>query len=85
MTLEEKIQIAEFLDEMGVDIIEAGFPISSPGDFEAVKEITRIVKNASVCGLARAGLKDIDAAGRGAERRQAGRASTPSSPPAPSI
>ncbi|HJW41227.1 MAG TPA: 2-isopropylmalate synthase [Rhizomicrobium sp.] len=71
MTLEEKIQIAEFLDEMGVDIIEAGFPVSSPGDFEAVKEITKIVRNASVCGLARAGLKDIDTAGealRGAKR-----------------
>src|SRR6185437_3856820 len=71
MTLEEKIQIAEFLDEMGVDIIEAGFPVSSPGDFEAVKEIARIVRNASVCGLARAGLKDIDTAGealKGAKR-----------------
>ncbi|HEY0106485.1 MAG TPA: 2-isopropylmalate synthase [Rhizomicrobium sp.] len=71
MTLEEKIQIAEFLDEMGVDVIEAGFPISSAGDFEAVREITRIVKNASVCGLARAGFKDIDAAGealKGAKR-----------------
>src|SRR5665213_172657 len=63
MSLAEKIQIAEFLDEMGVDIIEAGFPISSPGDFAAVKEITRIVKNSTVCGLARAGFKDIDAAG----------------------
>src|SRR5665811_594928 len=63
MTLEEKIQIAEFLDEMGVDIIEAGFPISSPGDFEAVREVTKVVKNATVCGLARAGFKDIDRAG----------------------
>jgi 2-isopropylmalate synthase len=71
MTLEEKIEIAEFLDAMGVDIIEAGFPISSPGDFEAVREITKIVKNATVCGLARAGFKDIDAAGdalKGAKR-----------------
>jgi 2-isopropylmalate synthase len=63
MTHEEKLRIAELLDEMGVDIIEAGFPISSPGDFKAVSEITRIVKNASVCGLARAGFKDIDRAG----------------------
>ncbi len=63
MTLEEKMQIAEFLDEMGVDIIEAGFPISSPGDFAAVQEISRVVKTASVCGLARAGFKDIDRAG----------------------
>jgi 2-isopropylmalate synthase len=71
MTLEEKLRIAEFLDEMGVDVIEAGFPISSPGDFEAVKEISRLVKNASVCGLSRAGFKDIDAAGealKGAKR-----------------
>jgi 2-isopropylmalate synthase len=71
MTLEEKIQIAEFLDEMGVDVIEAGFPVSSPGDFEAVKEITKIVRNATACGLARAGLKDIDTAGealKGARR-----------------
>ena len=63
MTHEEKLRIAELLDEMGVDIIEAGFPISSPGDFKAVSEITKIVKNASVCGLARAGFKDIDRAG----------------------
>ncbi len=63
MNLEEKLRIAELLDEMGVDIIEAGFPISSPGDFKAVSEITKLVKNASVCGLARAGFKDIDRAG----------------------
>src|SRR5579864_555164 len=63
MTHEEKLQIAELLDEMGVDVIEAGFPISSPGDFKAVQEISKIVKRASVCGLARAGFKDIDRAG----------------------
>jgi len=63
MTHEEKLRIAELLDEMGVDIIEAGFPISSPGDFKAVSEIVKIVKRASVCGLARAGFKDIDRAG----------------------
>src|SRR6185312_10794917 len=62
MTHEEKLRIAELLDEMGVDIIEAGFPISPPGDFKAVSEITKIVKRASVCGLARAGFKDIDRA-----------------------
>ena len=62
MTLEEKIQVAELLDEMGVDIIEAGFPIASNGDFEAVSEIAKIVKNAVVCGLARAGAGDIDRA-----------------------
>src|SRR5258708_2922252 len=71
MTHEEKLQIAELLDEMGVDVIEAGFPISSPGDFKAVQEISKIVKRASVCGLSRAGFKDIDRAGealKGAHR-----------------
>ena len=63
MTHEEKLQIAELLDEMGVDVIEAGFPISSQGDFKAVQEISKIVKRASVCGLSRAGFKDIDRAG----------------------
>ncbi|MEM8570895.1 MAG: 2-isopropylmalate synthase [Pseudomonadota bacterium] len=60
MTLEEKLQIASLLDEMGVDIIEAGFPIASEGDFEAVREIARIAKSSVICGLARASLKDID-------------------------
>ncbi len=59
MTLPEKLQIAELLDQMGVDIIEAGFPIASRGDFEAVSEVAKRVKNAVVCGLARAGEKDI--------------------------
>jgi 2-isopropylmalate synthase len=63
MTLEEKLQVAELLDEMGVDIIEAGFPIASNGDFEAVFEISKVVKNSVVCGLARAALPDIDRAG----------------------
>ncbi|MBI1330356.1 MAG: 2-isopropylmalate synthase [Alphaproteobacteria bacterium] len=71
MTLEQKIEVAELLDAMGVDIIEAGFPISSQGDFEAVTQIARRTKNAIVCGLSRAGFKDIDRAGeaiRGAVR-----------------
>src|SRR6202789_3757560 len=63
MNHEEKMRIAELLDEMGVDIIEAGFPISSQGDLKGVGEITKLVKRASVCGLARAGFKDIDRAG----------------------
>ncbi|HKQ94646.1 MAG TPA: 2-isopropylmalate synthase [Aestuariivirgaceae bacterium] len=63
MTLEEKLQVAELLDEMGVDIIEAGFPIASQGDFEAVSEIAKIAKKAVICGLARASFKDIDRAG----------------------
>ena len=63
MTLDEKLQVADVLDEMGVDIIEAGFPIASNGDFEAVTEIAKVCKNAVVAGLARAGEKDIDRAG----------------------
>ena len=62
MTLDEKIQVAEVLDEMGVDIIEAGFPIASEGDFEAVREVAKMARQAVVCGLARAGNKDIDRA-----------------------
>jgi 2-isopropylmalate synthase len=62
MNLEEKLQIATLLEEMGVDVIEAGFPIASNGDFEAVHEIAKRVKNATVAGLARAGLKDIERA-----------------------
>ena len=60
MTLDEKLEIAGLLDEMGVDIIEAGFPIASDGDFEAVSEISRQAQNAVICGLARANFKDID-------------------------
>ena len=59
---EEKLIIAERLDKLGVDIIEAGFPISSPGDFNSVQEIARIVKNATVCGLTRSVKKDIEVA-----------------------
>jgi 2-isopropylmalate synthase len=62
MTLEEKLQIAALLDEMGVDIIEAGFPIASEGDFEAVSEIAKLAQTAVICGLARANYKDIDRA-----------------------
>jgi 2-isopropylmalate synthase len=60
MTLNEKLQVADLLDEMGVDIIEAGFPIASNGDFEAVSLIAERVEKATVAGLARAGNKDID-------------------------
>src|ERR1043166_8877127 len=59
----EKIELALALEELGVDIIEAGFPISSPGDFSSVEEIAKVIKNATVCGLSRAVKKDIDAAG----------------------
>ena len=60
MTHAEKLEIAELLDEMGVDIIEAGFPIASEGDFKAVSEISKRTKDATICGLARANYKDID-------------------------
>ncbi|MGE0651041.1 MAG: 2-isopropylmalate synthase [Alphaproteobacteria bacterium] len=63
MTLGEKLRIAEVLEEMGVDVIEAGFPIASNGDFESVSGIAHTVKNAIVCGLARAHKGDIDRAG----------------------
>ena len=59
---DQKIIIAERLDILGVDVIEAGFPVSSPGDFKSVEEISKIVKNASVCGLTRAVKKDIEVA-----------------------
>jgi 2-isopropylmalate synthase len=62
MNLDEKLKIADMLEELGVDIIEAGFPISSNGDFEAVQEISKRAKKAVICGLARAGVKDIDRA-----------------------
>ena len=61
MSLEEKLQISRCFDELGIDIIEAGFPIASPGDFEAVTEISKILKRSIPCGLARATTKDIDA------------------------
>ena len=73
MTLSEKLRIAEALDEMGVDVIEAGFPIASNGDFESVAEIARSVKNATICGLARAHKNDIDRAAQalqGARRKR---------------
>jgi len=60
MTFEEKLEVADLLDEMGVDIIEAGFPIASEGDFEAVTAIAKRVKRAVVAGLARASFQDID-------------------------
>jgi 2-isopropylmalate synthase len=63
MTFEEKLEVADFLDAMGVDIIEAGFPIASEGDFHAVSEIARRLKRSVVCGLSRAGELDIDRAG----------------------
>lgn len=60
MNLDEKIRIAQVLEDMGVDVIEAGFPIASEGDFEAVNEVAKLVKNSTVCGLARATKMDIE-------------------------
>jgi 2-isopropylmalate synthase len=76
MNLEEKLKIAAMLDDLGVDVIEAGFPIASNGDFEAVQEISQIVKRAVVCGLARAGIKDIDRAGEAIKTAARGRIHT---------
>ena len=62
LNTEQKLRIAARLDELGVDVIEAGFPVSSPGDFKSVVEISKLVKNATVCGLTRAVKKDIEVA-----------------------
>ena len=62
MNLEEKLKISKTLEFLGVDVIEAGFPIASNGDFESVSEISKIIKKSIVCGLARASFKDIDCA-----------------------
>ncbi|WP_442507766.1 2-isopropylmalate synthase [Novipirellula sp. SH528] len=62
MNLVEKLEVAQALADLGVDIIEAGFPIASPGDFEAVKQIAQTVRGSTICGLARCSDKDIDAA-----------------------
>jgi 2-isopropylmalate synthase len=76
MTHEEKLEVAELLDQMGVDVIEAGFPIASDGDFAAVNEIAKRTRNAVVCGLARAGFKDIDRAGEAIKPAQRSRIHT---------
>ena len=76
MTSEEKLQVAELLDEMGVDIIEAGFPIASEGDFESVLEIAKLAKRSVICGLARANASDIDRAGEAIKPAKRGRIHT---------
>ena len=62
MTREEKVRVARALEKMRVDVIEAGFPVASPGDFESVQAVARVVRDSTVCGLARSADKDIDAA-----------------------
>ncbi len=64
LNVKDKLQIALMLEKLGVDIIEAGFPVSSPGDFKSVQLIAKEIKNATVCGLSRALAKDIDACGQ---------------------
>ena len=76
MTLDEKLQIAEQLDDMGVDIIEAGFPIASNGDFDAVVAIAKRAKNSVIAGLARAITADIDRAGEAVRHAKRGRIHT---------
>src|ERR1700754_4258307 len=76
MTFEEKLEVAEMLDQMGVDIIEAGFPIASIGDFEAVSEIAKTVQSAVVAGLARAIPADIARAGEAVRHARRGRIHT---------
>jgi 2-isopropylmalate synthase len=76
MSHEEKLEVAALLDEMGVDIIEAGFPIASEGDFLAVNEIAKRAKNAVIAGLARAGQKDIDRCGEAIKPAKRGRIHT---------
>ena len=76
MNLDEKLRIALVLEEMGVDVIEAGFPIASDGDFEAVSEIARTIKKSIVCGLARATKDDIDRAAGAIKPAERGRIHT---------
>ncbi len=76
MTREEKVRIAKMLERMRVDVIEAGFPIASPGDFDAVQAVARAVKDSRVCGLARAADADIDRAGEALKDAAAGRIHT---------
>ncbi len=76
MTKEEKLRIARALERMRVDVIEAGFPIASPGDFEAVHAVAGIIKDSTVCALARAGDLDVDRAGEAIKPARSGRVHT---------
>jgi 2-isopropylmalate synthase len=76
MTFEEKLEVAEMLDDMGVDVIEAGFPITSEGDFQAVSEIARRSKNAAIAGLSRAHPADIDRCAEAVKFAKRGRVHT---------
>ena len=67
MNLQEKVALARQLERLGVDIIEAGFPIASDGDFEAVEAIAKEIEGATICGLARTGEMDVERAARAVE------------------
>ncbi len=76
LTSDQKVAIAKQLEKLGVDVIEAGFPISSPEDFKSVKDVAGVIKTATVCGLARAVEKDIDAAAKALKKARHGRIHT---------
>ncbi|MES9905968.1 MAG: 2-isopropylmalate synthase [Sedimenticola sp.] len=76
MTKEEKVRIAKALEKMRVDVIEAGFPMASPGDFDSVQTIAETVRESTICGLARALEKDIDRAGEAIKKANSGRIHT---------
>lgn len=76
LNTKEKIELALALEDLGVDIIEAGFPISSPGDFQSVEEICKVIRNATVCALSRSVQKDIEVAGEALRKAKRGRIHT---------
>ena len=76
MTFEEKLEVADLLDEMGVDVIEAGFPIASQGDFEAVHAVAKRARHAVIAGLSRANAKDIDRCAEAVKPARRGRIHT---------
>jgi 2-isopropylmalate synthase len=76
MNKDEKVRIAKALEKLKVDVIEAGFPIASPGDFEGVQAVARVIKDSTVCGLARALDRDIDRAGEALKEAASGRIHT---------
>jgi 2-isopropylmalate synthase len=76
MSLEEKLELAKILEEMKVDVIEAGFPIASNGDFESVRRVAEIVTESTICGLARAAAADIERAGEAVRPAKRGRIHT---------
>jgi len=76
MTKDEKVRIAKQLEKLQVDVIEAGFPAASEGDFESVKAVADVVKDSTICGLARALENDIDRAGEAIKNANSGRIHT---------